>query len=177
MFVLQRSNYTSQLTSHKLPLISPTRQRDVEKPTTQQTQIENSNCSSLNTVFPCESPGIKDACLDSIGSVPLHLLHFVSMELGLHAPIPHPVHPELKHQACALNPHVQRKVQIIKLDAFGRCQPRKQTPWHAVQIRRKCAHVDQTLAIRVGRCVHIAGDQVVLDNERLARPKIARVVE
>lgn len=111
-------------------------------------------------------------------SLPTPLLYPPSsMKLGLHPPIPHSIHPQLKHQPRTLNPHIERKIQIIKLDPFRRRQPREQALGHGVQIRSRCAHVDETLAERVGRCVGVAGDEVVFYDEGLRGAEVARVVE
>lgn len=100
-----------------------------------------------------------------------------SVEFGLDTPIPHPIHPKLKHQPRTLNPHIQRKIQIVKLHALRRRQSRKQAHRHSIQIGRKRAHIDQSLAERVGCSFGVACDEVVFDNERLTGSEVARVVE
>ena len=99
------------------------------------------------------------------------------MKLRLHASIPHAIDLQLKHQPRALYPHIQREVQIVELDPFGRRQAREQALRHRVQVRGERAHVDEALAEGIGRDVHVAGYQVVFDDERLAGPEVARVVE
>lgn len=100
-----------------------------------------------------------------------------SMKLRMHPPIPDPIDAQLKHQARTLNPHIEREIQIIKLDALCRRQPREQTLGHSVQVGSKRAHVDKPLAKRIRCHFGVAGYQVVFDGERLARPEIPRVVE
>jgi hypothetical protein len=99
------------------------------------------------------------------------------MKLRTNNPIPNPIDLELKHQPRTVNPHIEGKIQIVKLHALGRRQPCKQGFRHAVQVGGEGAHVDEALAVRVGRDVGVAGDEVVFDDEGLAGPEVARVVE
>jgi hypothetical protein len=99
------------------------------------------------------------------------------MELRTNPSIPHAIHLQFKHQPRTLTPHIQREIQIIKLDALCRRQPRKQTLGHRIQIRRKCANVDETFLEGVGRHVGVASDEIVFYNEGLTGSEVARVVE
>lgn len=99
------------------------------------------------------------------------------MKLSLHNPISHTINLEFKNQSRAFNPHIEREIQVIKLDALRRRQAREQGFGNRVQVRGKCAHVDEALAERVRSRVGIASNEVVFDDERLAWPEIARVVE
>lgn len=99
------------------------------------------------------------------------------MKLRTNPPILHAIHPKLKHQPRTLNPHIQRKIQIIKLHTLTRRQPRKQALRHRIQVRRKRAHRNQPLPIAIRRDLGIACDEVVFHDERLPRAEVARVVE
>jgi hypothetical protein len=99
------------------------------------------------------------------------------VEFCTDSPIPYPIHLQLKHQSRTLNPHIQGKVQIIEFDALGRCQPSKQALRNRVQVCSKRAHVNEALAEGVGRGVSVARNEVVFDDERLAGPKVACIVE
>jgi hypothetical protein len=99
------------------------------------------------------------------------------MKLRLHTPIPHPINLEFKHQPRTRYPHIEREIQIIKLDTLGRRQSRKQALGHAIQIRSKRAHIDQALAERIGRAFCVAGNEVVFDDEGLAGAEVTGVVE
>jgi hypothetical protein len=103
--------------------------------------------------------------------------HHSSVELSLNASISHAIDFQLKDQPSAFYPHVQREIQIVELDAFGSCQAREQTLRHRVQIRGERAHVNEALAERIRRDIHVASYQVVFDHQRLARTEVPRVVE
>lgn len=99
------------------------------------------------------------------------------MEFCAHSAVSNTINFELKHQPCALDPHVKREVQVIELYALRSRKPSKEAPRHGVQICRQRADIDEVLLVRIGRDFRITCDQVILDNERLARPEIARIVE
>ena len=99
------------------------------------------------------------------------------MKFCTDTPILDPIHPKLKHQARTLNPHIERKIQIIKLDALRRRQPREERLGHGVEVRSERAHVDEAFSEGVRRNIHIAGNQIVFDDKRLTGPEIACVVE
>jgi hypothetical protein len=99
------------------------------------------------------------------------------MKLRLHTPISNLINLEFKHKPRTRNPHIERKVQIIKLDPLRCRQPREQPLRHRVQIRRQRAHVDESLAEGIRCGFDVTCDQVVLDNEGLAGSEVARVVE
>lgn len=81
-----------------------------------------------------------------------------SMELRLHTPIPHPAHPQLKHQVGALDAHLQFKVEVLKYQAFASRQCRKQLFRHGRQIRLQRTNRRQCFCARVGGDVGAAGD-------------------
>lgn len=99
------------------------------------------------------------------------------MKLRLHPPIPDPINLELKTQPRTINRHLERKVQVIKLDAPRRRQPREQAPRHGVQVRGEGAHVREVTRVSGGRLVSLAGYEVVGHDEGLARAEVAGVVE
>jgi uncharacterized membrane protein YccC len=99
------------------------------------------------------------------------------VELGLNASISHTIDFQLKNQPGAFYPHIQREIQIVELDAFGSRQAREQTLRDCIQVRGERAHVNEALAERIRRDIHVAGYQVVFDHQRLARTEIPRVVE
>lgn len=99
------------------------------------------------------------------------------MELCFNRAIFNPIDLEFKHQSCTLTPHVERKVEIIKLDTLRGRQAREQALRNSVQIGGQCAHIYEVFCKRIGRNVCGAGNQVVFYDERLAWAEIARVVE
>lgn len=99
------------------------------------------------------------------------------MEFCLHSSIPDPINFQFKDQACTFYPHVEREVQVVELDAFGRCQTCEQTLRHSVQIRRERAYIDKAFSEGVWRDVHIACNQIVFDDQRLTRSEVACVME
>lgn len=99
------------------------------------------------------------------------------MKLCLNTPIPHPLDLEFKHQPCTLTPHVECKIQIIKLDTLCRFQAGKQAFRHGIQVGGECANVDEILGKRVRGNVSVAGNEVVFYDERLPGPEVACVVE
>ena len=101
----------------------------------------------------------------------------LSMKLRAHAPISHSVNPQLKHQPRTLTPHIQCKIQIIKLNPLCRRQPRKQTLRHSIQIRSKCANINQAFLERIRRYVCVTGDEVVFDDQGLTGSEVACVVK
>ena len=122
----------------------------------------------------------------ALQSFPNHFFHLIifntsrhhsSVELGLNASISHAIDFQLKNQPGTLYPHVQRKIQIVELNALGSRQAREQTLRHRIQIRGERANADEALAERIRRDIHVASYQVVFNNQRLARTKIPRVVE
>jgi hypothetical protein len=100
-----------------------------------------------------------------------------SVKLRLHTPIFHSVHPQLKHQASTLYPHIQRKIQIVKLHTLRRCQAGKQAFRHSVEVRRQRTDVHEALTKGVRGGFGIAGNEVVFDNEGLAGAEVPRVVK
>lgn len=120
---------------------------------------------------PCSTRGYPSGRISHLASLCRIL------EIRLHAPILDPIHPELKHQVRALDLHMQFEIQIIELNPLCRREPREERLRHGIEIRRQCADVDEILAEGIGRGVFIAADEVVLDDERLTRPEVARVVE
>ena len=103
----------------------------------------------------------------------IHLL----MKLRLNSSISHSINLQLKAQSRTLNSHLQRKVQIIKLNAPRGRQPRKQTPGDSVKICRESAHVFEISRVCCGCLIGVACYQVVCDNEGLARAEVTCVVE
>jgi len=99
------------------------------------------------------------------------------MELCLYTSIPDTVNLELEDQTCTLYPHVEREVQVIELNTLGCSQACKQALRHGIQIRRECAYVDESFSEGVRCNIHIAGNQIVFDDERLTGPEVACVVE
>lgn len=99
------------------------------------------------------------------------------MEIRLNAPILNPIHPQLKHQIRTLNLHMQLKVQVIKLDAFGRREPGEERFRHGVEVGSQGADVGETLAVSIRRLVEVRADEVVFDDEGLPRSEVPRVVE
>lgn len=87
------------------------------------------------------------------------------MELRLHNPISYTLHSKLKDQSRTLHTHIQRKVQIVKLNALARRQSRKQTPRHSAQIRLQRANLNEALVIRIRGLVVRARYEIVFDNE------------
>lgn len=103
----------------------------------------------------------------------IHLL----MKLRFNPSVSHPVNLQLKAQSRTLDPHLQREVQIIKLNASRSRQSRKQTPGDSVKICRKSTHVFQVSGVCCGRLVGVACYQVICDNERLTGAEVTCVVE
>ena len=99
------------------------------------------------------------------------------MKFRLHTPIPHTIDAQLKHQSRTLYPHIEREIQIVKLDTLRCRQAREQALRHRVEVRGKCTHIDESLAEGVWCGFGIAGNEVVFDDERLAGAEVARVVE
>lgn len=99
------------------------------------------------------------------------------MKFRADGPIPNPINLELKDQPRTLNPHIQRKIQVIKLHALRRREPGKEAFRHGVQIRRQRAHIDEVLLVRLRGYVGVARDEVILDDEGLAGAEVACVVE
>lgn len=99
------------------------------------------------------------------------------VEIRLDSAILHAIHSQLKHQTGAFNPHVQFEIQIVKLDAFRCRETSKQTLRHGIEISRQCADRGEALPVSSRSLVEFAADQIVFDNQRLARPEVAGVVE
>lgn len=100
-----------------------------------------------------------------------------SVELGVHSPVPDPIHLELKPQPGTIQDHLEREVQVVELDAPRRGQAGEEAARDGAQVRGQGADVDQVARVGLGRVVGLAGDEVVGDDERLARVEVARVVE
>lgn len=101
----------------------------------------------------------------------------LSVKLRLHPPIPDPVHLELEPQPRAINRHLEREVEVVKLNAPRGSQPREQAPRHGVEVRRERAHVREVACVGRGRVVGLGGDEVVRHHEGLARAEVPGVVE
>lgn len=86
------------------------------------------------------------------------------MEIRLHTAIPNSVNPQLKHQISTLNLHMQLEIQVVELDAFRGREPCEQALRDGVEIGGKCANVDQSLVVRIGRCIAIAADEIVFND-------------
>jgi hypothetical protein len=99
------------------------------------------------------------------------------MEFCLYTSIPDTVNLQLKDQTCTLYSHVQREVQVIKFNALGCSQACKKALRHGVQVRRERAYVDKSFAKRVRCNIHVAGNEVIFDDQRLTWPEVACVVE
>jgi hypothetical protein len=99
------------------------------------------------------------------------------MKLGLHAPVPHPINLELEAEPGAIDNHLERKVEVVKLDSARRRESREQAARHRAEVRRQRAHMDELTPVRRRWLVGLARDQVVRYHERLPGPEVARVVE
>ena len=99
------------------------------------------------------------------------------MKLRLHPSIPHSIHLQLEAQPRAIHNHLQREVQVIKLDSSRSRQSREEAPWDGIQVRRECAHMHQVPCIRRRRVVGITGDEIVGYDEGLAGTEVAGVME
>lgn len=100
-----------------------------------------------------------------------------SMKLGFHTPVSYSIDLKFEHQSSACYPHVQGEVEVVELHAFSGGKSCKQALWHRVEVSGERANIDQSFPERIRRGFRIACNKVVLDNERLARAKVARVVE
>lgn len=88
------------------------------------------------------------------------------------------IHPQLKHQTSAIDTHIQRKVQIIKLDPSRRREARKQRPRHLAQVGCQRADGEEQSGLKGdGGVVCGAGEHLVGDDEGLAGAEVARVGE
>jgi len=101
----------------------------------------------------------------------------ILMKVSLDAPIIDAIHPQLEHQVRGLDLHVELEIQIVELDPLGRRQAGEQALGHGVEVGGQGADFDEVLAERVRGVVELASDEVVFNNERLARPEVAGVVE
>jgi hypothetical protein len=99
------------------------------------------------------------------------------VELGLDPTIANTIHFELEAESGAVNNHLQRKVQVVELDAAGGRQAREQAPRDGVEIRRQGTGVYQIARVRGRRLVRLASDQIVRHDQALTRPEVTRVVE
>jgi len=99
------------------------------------------------------------------------------MKFRLHTPIPHTIDAQLKHQSRTLYPHIEREIQIVKLDTLRCRQAREQALRHRVEVRGKCTHIDESLAEGVWCGFGVAGNEVVFDDEGLAGAEVACIVE
>ena len=100
-----------------------------------------------------------------------------SMKLGSHVSIPNSIDLELEDETGRVDGHVEGEVEVVELDAARRSEAGKERLGHGAEVGRQGADGDEALAEGVGRDVGVAGDEVVFDDERLARTEVARVVE
>lgn len=63
------------------------------------------------------------------------------MEFRLDPAVSHALHLELKAQARAVDNHLERKVEVVKLDSPRRREPGEQAPRDRVQVRRQRARM------------------------------------
>ncbi len=99
------------------------------------------------------------------------------MKLGRNKPIPHPINLQFKHQRSRIDSHIEREIQILKLQPLRRGKSREQRLRHRIEIRGECTDGDQTLLKTRWGNVGVAGDQIVFDDQRLTWSEIPRVVE
>lgn len=99
------------------------------------------------------------------------------MKFRIHPPIPNPINLQLKPQPRTIDNHLEREIQVIKLDAPRGRQPRKKAPRHGAQVGRERADVDEVARVGLGRLVGLTRNQVVGDEQGLTRAEVARVVE
>jgi hypothetical protein len=100
-----------------------------------------------------------------------------SVKLRLHTPVLNSIHPQLKHQASTLYPHIQREIQIVKLHALRCRQPGEEALRHRIKIRRKRTDIHEALAEGVWCGFRVAGNEVVFDDEGLTGAEVPCVVE
>lgn len=84
------------------------------------------------------------------------------MKLRLHPTIPKPIDLELKSQPRALDNHLEREIQIVKLDPARGSQACEEALGHGAQIGGQRADVDEVAGVGRGRvAVGVRGDEVV----------------
>jgi hypothetical protein len=105
----------------------------------------------------------------------VYVAHLV--KLGFHPSIPYAVHLELEAQSSTVDNHLEREIQIIKLDSSRRGQASKETSRNGVEIGRERAHVDQVAGVRRRWLIRIAGNEVVRHYEGLPGSEIPCVVK
>lgn len=102
---------------------------------------------------------------------------YLLLKVSIHPSVPNPIDLQLKPQAGTVDDHLECEIKIVKFDASRRRQPCEQTPRYGVQICGELAHVYEIARVGGGRLVGLAGNQVVRDDEGLARAEVACVVE
>jgi len=87
------------------------------------------------------------------------------LEIRLNLAILHSINHQLKDQICALDLHVQLKVQVRELLTFASRQSSEQALWDRGQIRSELADIDQILVVSVRCNVVLARDEIVFDDQ------------
>lgn len=99
------------------------------------------------------------------------------IKVRLHTPILHAIDSELKDKICTLNLHMQLEVQIVEFETFRCGEPGEEALGHGVDVCRQCADLEQLFAKGIRSSIALACDKLVLDHQRLTRPKVASIVE
>jgi len=103
---------------------------------------------------------------------PYHLV-----KLCTHTPVSHTIDLELKHQSCTLTPHIQGKVQVVKLDTFCCRESSEQALRHSIEVCSQRADINKAFFERFGGRVCVAGNKIVFYDKGLPRAEVACVVE
>lgn len=69
------------------------------------------------------------------------------MEFCFDATVADSVHLELKAESRAVDRHLEREVEIVKLDAARRRQPREQTARNCIEVRRQRTNVSEVARV------------------------------
>lgn len=99
------------------------------------------------------------------------------MELSIHSPVPHTIYFQFEPEPCAVNNHLECEVEVVKLDPSRCCQPCEQATGHGIQVGRQRTYVYEVSSVSLGWLICFASNEVVRNDQRLARSEIARVVE
>lgn len=95
-------------------------------------------------------------------ATPMHegAIH-ASLEVCFDTPILYAINAKFENQPSTLDFHMKFEIQIIELDAFGRCQASEQPLGYRVQVCSERADADEVFRIRIWRNIVFACDQFV----------------